>query len=123
MSKEFAKTTFVKIDVDEFPELAGENGIRSVPTFIFFKGNSKVSEVRYLTFKLLALIEIYYSLDCLGMTLKYRIMMMYLLTTTLVIPTLTPDPFQCNYYVYSVCLRQFAGASEDSLRSNLENLN
>lgn len=44
MSKEFASISFVKIDVDEFPELSADYGIRSVPTFVFLSGNKKISE-------------------------------------------------------------------------------
>ncbi len=36
------KVRFVKINVDEFEEVAAELGIRSVPTFLFFDGNGKL---------------------------------------------------------------------------------
>ncbi|RFU28245.1 hypothetical protein B7463_g8078, partial [Scytalidium lignicola] len=44
-SEEFANAYFIKIDVDELPDLAQELGIRAMPTFIFFKDGEKVSEV------------------------------------------------------------------------------
>ncbi|KAK2810756.1 hypothetical protein FQN49_008516 [Arthroderma sp. PD_2] len=34
-----------KIDVDNSPEIAQELGVRSMPTFIFFKGGEKLDEV------------------------------------------------------------------------------
>lgn len=44
-SNEYTDTTFIKIDVDELPELSQELGIRAMPTFILFKNNEKVEEV------------------------------------------------------------------------------
>ncbi|KAL2164970.1 hypothetical protein VTH06DRAFT_266 [Thermothelomyces fergusii] len=41
---EFGSIYFAKFDVDEVPDLAGELGIRAMPTFIFFKGGNKVNE-------------------------------------------------------------------------------
>ncbi|KAH8173439.1 thioredoxin domain-containing protein [Sarocladium implicatum] len=36
---------FVKIDVDELPQLSAELGIRAMPTFIFFKDGEKSKEL------------------------------------------------------------------------------
>lgn len=45
MSGEFPNTNFVKIDIDDFPDLAEDYHIRSVPTFIYMKGATKAAEV------------------------------------------------------------------------------
>ena len=37
---------FVKVDVDEAEEVAGTCGIQAMPTFQFFKGGSKIEEMR-----------------------------------------------------------------------------
>jgi thioredoxin-like negative regulator of GroEL len=42
----------VKIDIDEFPEMANEYTVRSVPTFLFLSGKKTVSEVRSLVINL-----------------------------------------------------------------------
>ena len=44
-SHEFAKVTFVKIDIDDFRELAEEYKISSVPTFKAFAGSKIIAEV------------------------------------------------------------------------------
>jgi thioredoxin 1 len=44
-SDEFPKAHFVKLDVDEVPDVAQELGIRAMPTFVVFKGGEKVKEV------------------------------------------------------------------------------
>ncbi|KUJ16526.1 putative thioredoxin, partial [Mollisia scopiformis] len=44
-SEEFPNAHFVKIDVDEVPDVAQELGIRAMPTFIVFKDGEKVKEV------------------------------------------------------------------------------
>eukprot|EP01065_Artemidia_motanka_P016478 TRINITY_DN20148_c0_g1_i1.p1 TRINITY_DN20148_c0_g1~~TRINITY_DN20148_c0_g1_i1.p1 ORF type:complete len:147 (+),score=7.47 TRINITY_DN20148_c0_g1_i1:28-468(+) len=44
-SEEFPNIHFVKIDVDEVPDVAQELGIRAMPTFVIFKGEEKVAEV------------------------------------------------------------------------------
>jgi len=44
-SDEFTDAHFIKLDVDEVPEVAQELGIRAMPTFLFFKDGEKVSEV------------------------------------------------------------------------------
>ncbi|KAL6704267.1 mitochondrial thioredoxin [Coniothyrium glycines] len=37
---------FVKVNVDEQRELAGQYGVTAMPTFVLFKGGKKVAEVR-----------------------------------------------------------------------------
>lgn len=44
-SEEFPGAHFVKVDVDEVPDVAQELGVRAMPTFIVFKGGEKVGEV------------------------------------------------------------------------------
>lgn len=46
MSKEMTDVEFVKVNVDVADEVASECGIQAMPTFQFFKGGKKVSEVR-----------------------------------------------------------------------------
>lgn len=48
LSKAHDSITFVKIDIDEFPEMANEYTVRSVPTFLFLSGKTTVSEVSSL---------------------------------------------------------------------------
>jgi thioredoxin 1 len=36
---------FIKLDVDEVPDVAQELGIRAMPTFLIFKNGEKVGEV------------------------------------------------------------------------------
>lgn len=45
LSEAYPSAHFVKIDVDEVPDVAGELGIRAMPTFLIFKGEEKVGEV------------------------------------------------------------------------------
>jgi thioredoxin 1 len=45
MSNEFAKTTFVKIDIDDHRDLAEEYGISAVPTFKAVDGTTVVTTV------------------------------------------------------------------------------
>lgn len=44
-SESYPSAHFVKIDVDEVPEVAQELGIRAMPTFLIFKGEEKIAEV------------------------------------------------------------------------------
>ncbi|KAH7370342.1 thioredoxin-like protein [Rhexocercosporidium sp. MPI-PUGE-AT-0058] len=44
-SDEFPNAHFVKLDVDEVPDVAQELGIRAMPTFLIFKDGEKVKEV------------------------------------------------------------------------------
>ncbi len=46
MAGEFSgKATLVKIDIDQESDLAGELGIMSVPTIMFFKDGAKVHQI------------------------------------------------------------------------------
>ncbi|KAA8570914.1 hypothetical protein EYC84_000296 [Monilinia fructicola] len=45
LSEEYPTAHFVKIDVDEVPDVAQELGIRAMPTFLIFKGEEKIAEV------------------------------------------------------------------------------
>jgi thioredoxin 1 len=42
MSSEFADAIFVKIDVDEVPDLAERFKVQAMPTFLFMKGTNEV---------------------------------------------------------------------------------
>lgn len=44
-SKAYPQAKFYQIDIDQLPETAGDLGIRSMPTFIFFKGGKEVDRV------------------------------------------------------------------------------
>ncbi len=44
-SEQYSNVKFCKIDVDNASEITAKYGIRSMPTFFFFKDGSKVSEV------------------------------------------------------------------------------
>jgi thioredoxin 1 len=44
-SDEFPGAHFVKLDVDEVPDVAQELGIRAMPTFLIFKHEEKVQEI------------------------------------------------------------------------------
>ncbi len=46
LEKEYAgKVKFVKMNVDENPEVPGQFGVMSIPTFILFKGGKAVGTV------------------------------------------------------------------------------
>ncbi|RAL65587.1 hypothetical protein DID88_005259 [Monilinia fructigena] len=45
LSEIYPAAHFVKIDVDEVPDVAQELGIRAMPTFMIFKREQKISEV------------------------------------------------------------------------------
>ncbi|TGO41973.1 hypothetical protein BHYA_0014g00580 [Botrytis hyacinthi] len=45
LSEDYPAAHFIKIDVDELPEVSQELGIRAMPTFIIFKGAEKIAEV------------------------------------------------------------------------------
>lgn len=42
---EFSNVEFIKVDVDEVPDVAQEQGIRAMPTFKIFKNGEEVDEV------------------------------------------------------------------------------
>jgi thioredoxin 1 len=44
-SDDFPDAHFVKLDVDEVPDVAQELGIRAMPTFFIFKDGEKVQEI------------------------------------------------------------------------------
>ncbi|TLD04180.1 hypothetical protein PgNI_11431 [Pyricularia grisea] len=44
-STQFPNIHYIKVDVDEVPEVAQEYGIRAMPTFFLFKDGEKVDEV------------------------------------------------------------------------------
>lgn len=44
-SDEFPGAHFIKLDVDDVPDVAQELGIRAMPTFIVFKNGEKLNEV------------------------------------------------------------------------------
>jgi len=45
LSKEFTNVSFYKIDVDDYPAVAKDADVRSMPTFLFFKGGEKADQV------------------------------------------------------------------------------
>lgn len=44
-SNEYPNVHFIKVDVDEVPDVAQELNIRAMPTFIIFKNGEKVGEI------------------------------------------------------------------------------
>ncbi|KAB8297912.1 hypothetical protein EYC80_001695 [Monilinia laxa] len=44
-SEQYTKAYFIKVDVDEVPDVSQELGIRAMPTFIIFKNGEKLSQV------------------------------------------------------------------------------
>lgn len=48
LSAEYKDILFVKIDIDEYGDVASEHSIQSVPTFEFINGDKVVDKVRYL---------------------------------------------------------------------------
>ncbi|CRK36092.1 hypothetical protein BN1723_008249 [Verticillium longisporum] len=45
LSEKYTSVNFLKIDVDEVPDLSQELGIRAMPTFMVFKDGEKVEEI------------------------------------------------------------------------------
>ncbi|KAI7902345.1 thioredoxin-like protein [Cokeromyces recurvatus] len=41
----YSDAVYVKVDVDEVPDVASEYGIRAMPTIMYFKNGAKVDEV------------------------------------------------------------------------------
>lgn len=49
LSSEISDIEFLKVDVDEFPEIAQQFGVMNIPTIIVFKDNKQVNKhVGYL---------------------------------------------------------------------------
>lgn len=46
LSETHENIKFYKVDVDEVGEVAAENGISAMPTFLFFNGGEKIETVR-----------------------------------------------------------------------------
>jgi thioredoxin 1 len=44
-SEQFTNAHFIKVDVDDVPDVAQELGVRAMPTFILVKKGEKVGEV------------------------------------------------------------------------------
>lgn len=51
LSKDFPTTKFVKIDIDDHSDAAAEFKIRSVPTFMFYKGSNLKEQVNNLIYE------------------------------------------------------------------------
>lgn len=45
LSDEYTNGHFIKVDVDEVPDVAQEQGIRAMPTFLVFQDGEKVTEI------------------------------------------------------------------------------
>ena len=44
-SQTYQNANYLKVDVDELPDVAQEYGIRAMPTFMIFKDGEKVDEL------------------------------------------------------------------------------
>ena len=44
-SQNYTDARFYKVDVDEFPEVAQEQSVRAMPTFLLYKDGKQVGEV------------------------------------------------------------------------------
>lgn len=44
-SKTYPEIRFVKVDVDDLPDIAQELGIKAMPTFHFYKNGEKIQEI------------------------------------------------------------------------------
>ncbi|BFZ58909.1 hypothetical protein PYCC9005_005977 [Savitreella phatthalungensis] len=45
MDKEFTEVDFIKVDVDNLPDVAAEHAIRAMPTFLLFKDGKEIDKV------------------------------------------------------------------------------
>lgn len=45
LSEKYTDVTFVKVDVDELPDVAQEADVTAMPTFAFYKGGEKIAEM------------------------------------------------------------------------------
>jgi thioredoxin 1 len=44
-SEKYKNANYLKVDVDELPEVAQEYGIRAMPTFLIFKDGAQIDEL------------------------------------------------------------------------------
>ncbi|MCJ1229019.1 Cytoplasmic thioredoxin isoenzyme 2 [Toensbergia leucococca] len=45
LSSQYPSAKFIKLDIDEVPEVASQLGVRAMPTFILFRDGKKIDEV------------------------------------------------------------------------------
>ncbi|RKF53410.1 Thioredoxin [Erysiphe neolycopersici] len=45
-SQQYTETHFAKIDVDKVPDVSGEMGVQSIPTFIVFQNGKRIKDTR-----------------------------------------------------------------------------
>ncbi|TPX37133.1 hypothetical protein SmJEL517_g01014 [Synchytrium microbalum] len=45
LSSQFPNAVFIKVDVDEIPDISEEAGIRAMPTFQTYKAGKKIAEL------------------------------------------------------------------------------
>lgn len=50
-SEEYPQARFVKVDVDELPEVAAANKVSAMPTFLFFVDGKPVTQEEYPSIK------------------------------------------------------------------------
>lgn len=62
LSKEFNNILFIKIDIDDFNDLAQEYGISSVPTFAFLRGSEVTDKVFSFIMYYIYLSRVYFIL-------------------------------------------------------------
>ena len=46
LSTEHENVKFYKVDVEEVPNVAADNGVSAMPTFLFFKNGENVNQIR-----------------------------------------------------------------------------
>ncbi|KAI9354365.1 cytosolic thioredoxin Trx1 [Zopfochytrium polystomum] len=45
LSKKYPDATFLKVDVDDYPDITEAAGVTAMPTFVFYKGGVAVGDV------------------------------------------------------------------------------